>query len=136
MRHLAGCAAALVLAASSGAALADARVAFATQGTCPTHFRSIDVAGPRLRMELEPPGGEPLVSIFDGDEDLVTTLIPSQRRFMRIEVDADAADYTGDVVSSSMTYMEKQMAIAQEAMREQCKRSSCPQMPDLSAMMG
>jgi hypothetical protein len=136
MRHLAGSAVALVLAAAAGPALADARLEFTTQGACPTHFRAIDVAGPRLRIELEPPGGEPLVSIFDGDEDLVTTLIPSQRRFMRIEADDDAADYAGDVVTSSMTHMDKQLAKAQEVMREQCKRGQCPQIPGFESMMG
>ncbi len=136
MRHLNRCAAALVLAAGGGVAHADARLDFAAQGACPVLLRSIEVAGPRLRIEVEPAGGEPISSIFDGDEDLVTTLIPSQRRFMRQEVDADAADYTGDVTSSSVKYMDRQMAKAMEAMREQCKDSQCPQMPDLAALMG
>jgi hypothetical protein len=135
MLQLAGRAAALALAASCGVAHADSRIDYASTGTCPVLFRSIEVAGPRLRIEVEPAGGEPLTSIFDGDEDLVTTLIPSQRRFMRIEVDADAADYSGDVVTSTVTYMDRQMAKAMEAMREQCKHGSCEGMPDFAALM-
>jgi hypothetical protein len=136
MRPLHGCATALVLAAACGSAHADAHLDYAAQGTCPVLFRSIEVAGPRLRIEVEPTGGEPLSSIFDGEEDLVTTLIPSQRVFMRQEVDADAADYMGDVAGSSVTYMDKQMAKAKALMEEQCKHQSCPQMPDFAAMMG
>jgi hypothetical protein len=136
MRPLHGCAAALVLAACGSVAHADARLDFTTQGTCHVQIRSIEVAGARLRLEVEPDGGEPLTSIFDGEEDLVTTLIPSQRRFLRQEVDADAADYMGDVAGSSVTYMDKQMAKAKAIMEEQCKHQRCPQMPDFAAMMG
>ena len=135
MRHLAGCAAALLLAAAGGVAHAGSRLDYATEGTCPVLFRSIEIAGPRLRIEVEPTGGEPLSSIFDGDEDMVTTLIPSQRRFMRQEVDADAADYTGDVASSSVVYMDRQMAKVEEEMRKNCKNGACGQMPDIAALM-
>jgi hypothetical protein len=136
MRTHAGLGIALALATACGPAFADARLDFPTQGTCHVQIRAIEVAGPRLRIEVEPTGGEPLTSIFDGDEDLVTTLIPSQRRFVRQEVDADAADYMGDVAGSSVTYMDKQMAKAKALMEEQCKHQSCPQMPDFAAMMG
>jgi hypothetical protein len=127
---------ALAFALSCGPARADGRIEYRTDGACAVHFASIEVAGPRLRMEVTPAGGEPLSSIFDGDEDLVTTMVPSQRRFMRMEVDADAADYSGDVVKSTVTYMDRQMAKMQEVMEAQCKNQRCPQMPDLGAMMG
>jgi hypothetical protein len=136
MRHSAGRAAALVLAMAGACAHADSHLDYATQGACPALFRSIEIAGPRLRIEVEPAQGEPISSIFDGDEDLVTTLIPSQHKVMRMEVDDDAADYTGDVARSSMTYVDRQMEKAMALMREQCKHGGCPQMPDLGALMG
>jgi hypothetical protein len=126
----------LALALDCGAATAAARIDTQIEGACPVLFRTIEIDGPRLRIELEPAGGEPFASIFDGDEDLVTSLIPSQKRFLRMEVDADAADYSGDVASSSVTYIDRQLAQAQAMMAEQCKRGGCPQMPDLAAMMG
>jgi len=101
----------------------------------PVLFRSIEIAGPRLRFELEPPGAGPMASIFDGDEDLVTTLLPAQRTFMRMEVDADAADYSGDVATSSVKYMDRQMAEAMKQIEAQCRGQNCPQIPDLQAMM-
>jgi hypothetical protein len=127
--------AAAVLAAACGAAHADARLEYTATGACPMLFRSIDVAGPRLRIEVAPEQGEPIASIFDGEEDLVTTLVPSQRTYMKIEVDADAADYTSDVMDSTATYMDRQMARAAEMMREQCKHGGCPQMPDFASLL-
>jgi hypothetical protein len=135
MRHLAGRAFAVALAATCATAHADSHLDFAGEGACPVLFRSIEVAGPRLRFELEPPGAEPMASIFDGDEDLVTSLLPAQRKFMRMEVDADAADYSGDVASSSVKYMDRQMAQAMKQMEAQCRGNQCAQIPDLQAMM-
>jgi hypothetical protein len=135
MRHCTGRVLAAALAATCAAAHADTHLDFAGEGACPVLFRSIEVAGPRLRFELEPPGAEPMASIFDGDEDLVTTLLPSQQRFMRMEVDADAADYSGDVASSSVKYMDRQMAQAMKQIEAQCRGQRCPQVPDLQAMM-
>jgi hypothetical protein len=136
MRHLAGRAlAAAALAAACGAAHADARLDYVSTGTCPMLFRSIEIAGPRLRIEVSPEQGEPIASIFDGEEDLVTTLIPSGKTYVRVEVDADAADYTADVMGSTATYMDRQMARAAELMREHCGHGGCPQMPDLASML-
>jgi hypothetical protein len=129
----------LLLATLAPGAHADSRLDYAVEGTCPVVFQAIEAAGPRLRFETQPAGGEPYVSIFDGDEDLVTGLMPAQRKFMQIEVDADSADYSGDVASSMVKYMERQMAQAKAQMAEhkkQCGRQ-CAQMPDfdLDAMM-
>jgi hypothetical protein len=135
MRRLLRPALVLALALQGGAAFADSRIQAQGDATCPMLFDSIEMSGPRLRFELRPPGAEPMVSIFDGDEDLVTSLMPGQRQFMRMEVDADAADYTGDVASSSVTYMDRQMAKARAMMEQQCGGNRCAGMPDLEAMM-
>jgi hypothetical protein len=128
---------ALALAAVAAPAFADARLDWTREGACPVLFSSIEIAGPRIRFEMPAEPGEPFWSVFDGDEDLVTTVIPSQQAYMRMEVDADAADYMGDVAGSSVTFMDRQMAQARaqmEEMKKQCGRN-CPQMPDLDAMM-
>jgi hypothetical protein len=129
--------AAFALTLACGAARADGRLAYATDGACPVLFRSIEVSGPRLRFEVTPTGGEEFVNIFDGDEDLSTSLIPSQRAYLRVEVDADAAEYSGDVTSSMVKYMDNQLARTKAQMAEQMKDCgrNCPQMPDLDAMM-
>jgi hypothetical protein len=127
----------LVLALAPCAAAADARLDWQREGACPVLFSSIEIAGPRLRFEMPAEPGEPFWSVFDGDEDLVTSVIPSQRAYMRLEVDADAADYSGDVVNSSVTYMDRQMAQARaqmEEMKKSCGRN-CPQLPDMEAIM-
>ena len=128
---------ALALALASGAAHADSRLEWRREGTCPVLFSSIDIAGPRLRFEMPAEPGEPFWSVFDGDEDLVTSVIPSQRVYMRMEVDADAAEYSGDVSSSMVKYMDRQMEQARAAMAESMKHcgSQCAQMADIDAMM-
>jgi hypothetical protein len=129
---------ALALALAPGIALADARLDWQRQGTCPVLFASIDIAGSRLRFDLPAEPGEPFWSVFDGEEDLVTTVIPSQQTYMTMEVDADAADYMGDVGTSTVTFMDRQMAQAREQiaqMQKNCHGRGCPQVPDLDAMM-
>ena len=126
----------LLTFAFAATAHADGRLDARSEGKCPTLFRSIEVAGPRLRFEVAAPdGSEAYASIFDGDEDLVTGLQPAQKTYMRMEVDEDAADYSGDVAGSMVKYMDRQMAKAAEIMQQQCKHGQCANMPDLDALM-
>jgi hypothetical protein len=126
----------LALALAAPLAHADGRIEARSEGTCPVLFRSIEVAGPRLRFEVSAPRqDQDYVSIFDGDEDLVTGLMPAQRTYMRMEVDEDAADYSGDVAGSMVKYMDRQMAQVAEQMQRNCPNGGCPQMPDLNALM-
>ncbi|MGH8029765.1 MAG: hypothetical protein ACREO3_07520 [Arenimonas sp.] len=135
MRLRPGCGIALALAASCGMARADGRLDYRVDGDCPVLFRTIEVAGPRLRFEVTPISGGQFVSIFDGDEDLVTSLMTDQRKYLRMEVDADAVDYTGDVASSSVKYMDRQIAEAKKLMEASCGQGGCPQGLDIEAMM-
>ena len=77
--------------------------------------------------------------LFDGSEDIITTLDHPNRRYHQVEVDEDALDYNKDVMSSAGTYVGNQMQSLQAQMKQQCAQMqkqgiSCPDM-DLSSMM-
>jgi hypothetical protein len=120
---------------------ADATLRYRMDGACPVLAESIEISGSRLRVETVM-DGERFVSVFDGDEDLLTSLMPADRTYHQTEVDEDAADYTADVSASTTVFMDKQMAQVGERLREQCaqlqkqsKGFDCSQMMDLQAMM-
>lgn len=132
--------------AVSGAAFADARIAYAVEGSCKALADSIEISGSRMRIDMRM-DGQVMSSLFDGEEDTVTSLMHDQKQFHEMEVDEDAADYTADVMGSTMTYVDKQMDAAMAQMKKQCEQmksqsrgrgsvsTPCDNMPDLRSMM-
>ena len=137
--------AALCCFAVSGAAWADTRIAYTVEGSCPTFADSIEISGSRMRIDMRL-DGMAMSSLFDGEEDTVTSLMHEQKQFHQTEVDEDAADYTADVMGSTMIYVDKQMDAAMAQMKKQCEQmkaqsrgrnvvSACDNMPDMRSMM-
>jgi hypothetical protein len=123
------------------AAHADSALHYRVDGACPVLAESIEISGSKLRVETTM-DGERFVSVFDGDEDLMTSLMPADRTYHQTEVDEDAADYTADVSTSTTIFMDRQMAQMGEQLKQQCaqlqkqaKGFDCSQMMDLQAMM-
>lgn len=123
--------------ALSASAFADMRVTFEQQGECSAPFTEMQIRGSQLRIDHQDGS-----MLYDGLEQTAIHLDHRQKRWMELEVDADAADYTADVASSSLHRAEREMAKAQQQMVESCKQlesqgMTCPQMPamDMQAMM-
>src|SRR5688572_14377102 len=76
----------LLLAALAPGAHADWCREYVVVGGFHVLFLAIEASGPRLRFETQRTGGELYVSIFVGDEDLITGLMPAQRTWMHMEV--------------------------------------------------
>lgn len=123
--------------ALSTSANADMRVTFEQQGECSAPFTKMQISGSQLRIDHKDGS-----MLYDGLEETAIHLDHLQKRWMELEVDADAADYTADVASSSLNRAERELAKAQQQMVESCKQLesqgiACPQMPamDMQAMM-
>lgn len=131
---------ALACLSCSGSVLADARIDYVVQGDCAVEPGSLRVSGSRLRVDHEIAGNRGS-SLFDGLEETLVYLDHDQRTFSQVEIDIDAAEYTGDVASSSMKFVDKEMAKAQKQMEASCREMekqgmACPQMGmDMQAMM-
>lgn len=136
-RSLQSCALlALVLGTS---AHADTTLHYAVEGNCPAIADAVEISGSLIRIEIHAQGQD-YASIFDGGEDLYTTLLPAQRKYYQVEVDEDALDYTGDVADSTGKYIDNQMLKMQTMMQQQCAEleksgGSCASMPDLRSIM-
>lgn len=136
---------ALSCLAVCGAAFADARIVFTVEGSCRALADSIEISGSQMRIDMRL-DGQSMSSLFDGEEDTVTSLMHEQKQFHLTEVDEDAADYTADVMGSTMTYVDKQMDAAMAQMKKQCEQmkaqsrgrnvvTACDNMPDVRSMM-
>ena len=118
---------------------ADTTLHYAVQGSCPAIADSVEISGPLMRIETHAQGQD-YFSVFDGSEDLYTTLLPAQHKYYQVEVDEDALDYTGDVADSTGKYIDNQMQKMQAMMQQQCADlekhgGSCAAMPDLRSIM-
>ncbi|MGH8106282.1 MAG: hypothetical protein ACREO2_08180 [Arenimonas sp.] len=122
-----------------GVALADVSFTYPQLAGCETKMLSIQVAGSRMRID-SPMQGHKFSMLFDGLEDMVTSLDHQNHSFYQIEVDEDALDYNADVMSSTGTYIGNQMNTMQAQMKQQCAQMekqgfSCANMPDMASMM-
>ena len=118
---------------------ADTTLRFAAEGDCPGIADSVEISGSLMRIDIHAQGQE-FSSIFDGAEDLYTTLLPAQHKYQQVEVDEDALDYTGDVADSTGKYLDNQMQKMQAMLQQQCvdlekKGGSCAAMPDMRSVM-
>ena len=78
--------------------------------------------------------------MFDGMEDIITSLDHSNHSYHETEVDEDALDYNTDVMSSTGNFIGNQMNAMQELTKKQCEQMekqgySCANMPDMASMM-
>lgn len=138
--------AALCWLAASGTALADTRIAYVVEGNCPALADSVEISGSRMRIDMRL-DGQRMSSLFDGEEDTVTSLMHEQKQFHETEVDEDAADYTADVMGSTMIHVDKQMEAVMAQMKQSCEQmkaqsrgrgsvvSACDSMPNMRSMM-
>lgn len=118
--------------------LADLSLIYPQQAHCTSEMSAIKISGSRMRFDsvME---NKNYSMLFDGLEDMITTLDHSNRQYHQTEVDEDALDYTKDVMSSTGTFVGKQMETMQAQMKQQCAQMekqgmSCPNM-DLSSIM-
>lgn len=117
---------------------ADISLIYPQQTQCKSNASAIYISGSRMRFDsvME---DKKYSMLFDGLEDIITTLDHSGRQFHQSEVDEDALDYNTDVMSSTGTFIDKQMQAMQAQMKQQCAQMekqgmSCPNM-DLSSIM-
>jgi hypothetical protein len=125
------------LLVASPFARADATIEFERHGDCPLPMDALRISGSQLRFDT--PEGS---ALYDGLEDTVIYLDHGRRSFHALEVDADAAEYTADVASSTMKYADRQLAKAQERMQQMCEDArsgagACASLPaiDMQSMM-
>ncbi|HMB43336.1 MAG TPA: hypothetical protein VKM00_05585 [Luteimonas sp.] len=123
----------------AGPVYADTSLHYTVQGDCPAIADSVEISGPLMRIDIQAQGQDSS-SIFDGAEDLYTTLLPAQHKYYQVEVDEDALDYTGDVADSTGKYLDNQMQKMQAMLQQQCadlekKGGSCAAMPDMRSLM-
>jgi len=123
----------------AGTASADTTLRYTAQGDCPTIADSVEISGALMRFDVHEQGQE-YYSVFDGAEELYTTMIPAQHKYYQVEVDEDALDYTGDVADSAGKYIDNQMQKMQAMMQQQCadlqrNGGSCAAMPDMRSMI-
>jgi hypothetical protein len=121
-----------------GVCCADISLVYPQQTQCKTTLSAMQISGSRMRVDIEAEN-EKFSMLFDGMEDIITTLDHSEKQYHQTEVDEDALDYSKDVMSSAGTFMDKQMQNIQAQMKQQCAQlekqgMSCPNM-DLSSMM-
>lgn len=126
------------LALVSGVSQADTSLIYPQQAQCKSNVLALQISGSRTRYDSVSEN-QPYSMLFDGTEDIITTLDHSNRRYHQVEVDEDALDYNKDVMSSAGTFMGNQMQNLQAQMKQQCAQMekqgmSCPNM-DLSSIM-
>ena len=127
-----------LLALVPGVSRADTSLIYPQQTQCKSNVLALQISGSKTRYDSVSEN-QPYSMLFDGSEDIITTLDHSNRRYYQVEVDEDALDYNKDVMSSAGTFMANQMQSLQAQMKQQCAQMqkqgiSCPDM-DLSSMM-
>lgn len=120
-------------------ALADISLVYPQQPQCQSKLSAIQLSGSRMRIDSVMQGRK-YTMLFDGMEDIITSLDHSDHNFHQTEVDEDALDYNADVMSSTGNFMGNQMKAMQAQMEQQCAQMekqgiSCANMSDLTAMM-
>lgn len=120
-------------------ALADISLVYPQQPRCQSNLSAIQLSGSRMRIDNVMQGRK-YTMLFDGMEDIITSLDHSDHNYHQTEVDEDALDYNADVMSSTGNFMGNQMKSMQAQMKQQCAQMekqgmSCANMPDLNAMM-
>ena len=126
------------LALVSGMSQADTSLIYPQQAQCKSNVLALQISGSKTRYDSLSEN-QPYSMLFDGTEDIITTLDHANRRYHQVEVDEDALDYNKDVMSSAGTYIGNQMQGLQAQMKEQCAEMekqgiNCPDM-DLSSIM-
>lgn len=127
------------LALAPSLALADISLKYPQQSSCKPKVAAMQISGGRLRLDSTMENGS-YSMLFDGLEDIITSLDHQGKTYHQIEVDADALDYNKDVMSSTGTFIGNQMNAVQAQMKQQCAQMekqgySCANMPDLSTIM-
>lgn len=127
------------LALTPGVSEADISLIYPQQAQCRSNVSAIQISGSRMRFDSVMENKKHSM-LFDGMEDIITTLDHSGRQYHQIEVDEDALDYNKDVMSSTGTFVGNQMNALQAQMKQQCAQMekqgmSCANMPDLSSIM-
>jgi hypothetical protein len=118
---------------------ADTTLHFTAQGDCPAIADSVEISGPLMRTDTHAQGQD-ISSIFDGDEDLYTTLLPEQHKYYQVEVDENAPDFSGNVADSTGKYLDNQMQKMQVKLQQQCadlekNAGACATGPDMRSVM-
>ena len=108
----------------AGAASADTTLRYTAQGDCPAIADSVEISGALIRFDVHELGEE-YYSVFDGAEELYTTMLPAQHKYAQVEVDEDALDYTGDVADSAGKYVDNQMQKMQAMLPPASRGPSC-----------
>ena len=103
---------------------------------CTPEPTAVWLRGSLLRFDMVQ-AGERYSVLYDGSEQLMTMLDHRNRTRMALEMDDDRLDYQADVMTSTGTYIDKEMAKARAQMAQMCDQlkqqgQACP---DLSAMM-
>ena len=127
------------IAISPLTALADVSAIYPQQASCSSMMQSIRISGSRMRMDglME---GHQYSMLFDGLEDMITSLDHEHHNFYQMEVDEDALDYNADVMTSTGNFIGNQMNAMQVQMKQQCAQMekqgfSCSNMPDMASMI-
>jgi hypothetical protein len=118
---------------------ADVSLTYQQQTQCKSKMTALLISGSRLRFDSVM-DNKKYSMLFDGTDEMMTTLDHSGRQYWQTEVDEDALDYSKDVMSSTGTFMDKQMQAMQAQMKQQCAQMekqgfNCSNMPDLTSMM-
>lgn len=122
-----------------GTVLADVSLVYPQQPQCQSKMSAIQMSGSRMRID-NVMDGRRFTMLFDGMEDIITSLDHSSHNFHQIEVDEDALDYNADVMSSTGNFIGNQMDAMQAQMKQQCAQMekqgiSCANMPDMASML-
>lgn len=117
--------------------MADTTLHYTVQGECPALADSVQVSGSLMRLD-EHAGNQDRVSIFDGIDDVYTTLSPQRHQYRQVEVDEDAADDDDDVADNSRQHMDNRMQKVQGLLQKQCAQNpggACAAMPDPHSLL-
>jgi hypothetical protein len=118
---------------------ADVSLTYQQRTQCKSKMTALLISGSRMRFDSVM-DNKKYSMLFDGTDEMMTTLDHSGRQYWQTEVDEDALDYSKDVMSSTGTFMDKQMQAMQAQMKQQCAQMekqgfNCSNMPDLTSMM-
>jgi hypothetical protein len=122
-----------------GISVADVSLIYPQTVQCKSNVSGIQIANSRMRFDSVMENRK-YSMLFDGMEEIITTLDHAEQQYFQTEVDEDALDYNKDVMSSAGTFMDKQMQAMQAQMKQQCadmekQGFNCGSMSDLASMM-